>query len=207
MPSTTTAAGAAIEAATVEIRTLTVNGRQMTPGFLRQLPELRVINSDGTIDGTPWGFVSYHPDKCEAAKEHLHIVWQCGTALNRAFVPSPEGALFEHHAATQYAMSLIAEGATQHDGGSLRVIRSERGGLANARFNAWGMSFWAHIPHKFLLAWESGRSDVDALQAEAYENFGTSLRPSREVKEELPVDAYKASWRALRSLPQLFIGR
>lgn len=207
MPTTTTPLGAAVEPATVEIRTLTVNGRQMTPGFFRQLPELPAINVAGSINGTPWGFVNHHPDKCEDAKDHLHILWQNGDALNRAYVPSPEVAHFCHPKASEYVMALIAEGASRYDQDSpLSAYRSRDAGGAAAQVNLWGMSFWAPIPVAFLRAWDLGRNDLDALQESAVAS-GTQLRPSLEVARELPVEPYKASYRELSQLPQLFIGR
>lgn len=199
----------AIETATVQIRTLNVGTKSMTQGIFRQLPDQSVISTTGSIDGTPWGVVNYHPERCEDAKMHLHVVWQLGEELRRCSVSSPENALFEHPEAARYAMALVSEGAFQGDPNSpLDMFRSsERGGGARARVQVRGVLFWASLPLPFLQAWQMRRGDLEDLQAVAMEHFGTGLAPSAEIADLLPVDAYKASWRSLSGLPQLFIGR
>ena len=97
---------AEIHTATVEIKTLTISGKQVTLAVFRQLPEKPLINDDGTLNGIPWGRVNYHPDKkgCDSLTRvhryaHRHVVWQRGTELLRAtqvyiggYDPSPEYA-------------------------------------------------------------------------------------------------------------------
>jgi hypothetical protein len=78
-----------IETATVQIRTLNVGSKQMTQGIFRQLIEQPAIDNTGHVQGTPWGIVNYHPDRCDDAKEHLHVVWQLGDQLRRGFVLAP----------------------------------------------------------------------------------------------------------------------
>ncbi|MFD0422424.1 hypothetical protein [Streptomyces parvus] len=84
-----TTQNATITTATVEVKTLTISGKQVTLAVFRQLKEERLIAEDGTLNGEPWGSVNYHPDECSAAAEHLHVVWQKGNELRRAYV---EGA-------------------------------------------------------------------------------------------------------------------
>lgn len=206
MPTHLTTETATITTAAIEIRTLTIGRKQVTLAVFRQLREEPLIAEDGTLNGVPWGTVNYHPDKCGDAKEHLHVVWQHGDELRRSYVHGPEKARLKCRLAADYAMALIAEGASQLDGVSpLRVYRSREHGGAVALVNAWGVSFQARIPMSFMYAWEATAWDAEAKRKRAVETEAPMIRPSAEIKAELPADAYKAAWRALNQLPQLFI--
>jgi hypothetical protein len=87
---TLTAHEATITTATVEIRTLTVTGRQVTLAVFRQLLEERIEDHDGRLRGEPWGTVNYHPGKCADGPAHLHVVWQLGDELRRATARPPQ---------------------------------------------------------------------------------------------------------------------
>jgi hypothetical protein len=80
---------AQITTATVEIKTLTISGKQVTLAVFRQLREQPLISGDGELLGQPWGTVNYHPDKCAGLREHLHVVWQDGDTLYRALAMRP----------------------------------------------------------------------------------------------------------------------
>lgn len=205
MPKQLTTQNATITTAAVQMNTLTVSGKQVTLAVFRQLREQGVIAADGSINGIPWGNVNYHPDKCEAADNHLHTVWQLGSELRRSYVRSPEKAQMECQLAADYAMALIAEGASRFDQNSpLNVYRSREEG-AVALVNAWGVSFRARIPVSFQFAWDATGWDAESKRRQAVETEAPELRSSAEIKAELPVAAYKAAWQALNSLPQLFI--
>jgi hypothetical protein len=77
---------AAIATARVEIKTLTVSGKQVTLAVFRQLREEPLLIHDGVLEGQPWGVVNYHPDKCAALPSHWHVVWQRDTDLLRSMV-------------------------------------------------------------------------------------------------------------------------
>ncbi|MFD4592839.1 hypothetical protein [Streptomyces rubiginosohelvolus] len=81
-----TTQNATITTAAVEVKTLTISGKQVTLAVFRQLKEEPLIAEDGTLNGEPWGSVNYHPAKCSAAAEHHHVVWQRGNELRRAYV-------------------------------------------------------------------------------------------------------------------------
>jgi hypothetical protein len=79
---------ATITTAAIEIKTLTVRGKQVTLALYRQLIEEPLVD-DATADlvGVPWGKINYHPGNCEGDYgEHLHIVWQQGSELRRSAV-------------------------------------------------------------------------------------------------------------------------
>lgn len=86
---TLTVQSAEVRTATVEIKTLTISGRQVTLSVFRQLRERPVIGDDGlTLNGVPWGVVEYHPDpKACPAGDHLHVIWSRGSELFRDAVP------------------------------------------------------------------------------------------------------------------------
>jgi len=77
---------AEIHTASVEIKTLTLKGKQVTLAVFRQLRESPLIAESGDLNGVPWGIVNYHPDKCDRSPAHWHVVWQRGSDLFRAAV-------------------------------------------------------------------------------------------------------------------------
>lgn len=81
-----TTQNATITTAAVEVKTLTISGKQVTLAVFRQLKEEPLIAPDGTLNGEPWGVVNYHPDKCGDDPEHMHVVWQKGPDLRRSYV-------------------------------------------------------------------------------------------------------------------------
>lgn len=81
-----TTQNATITTAAVELKTLTVSGKQVTLAVFRQLREEPLIADDGTLNGVPWGTVNYHPDKCGDEASHWHVVWQRGSELRRSHV-------------------------------------------------------------------------------------------------------------------------
>lgn len=72
--------------AAVEVKTLTIRGKQVTLAVFRQLEEKLLLLEDGSLAGVPWGRVNYHPDKCADTGAHMHVVWQDGSELRRARV-------------------------------------------------------------------------------------------------------------------------
>lgn len=86
-----TAHEATIRTATVEIRTLTISGKQITLAVFRQLPQGDLIVRDYDTDiyrlqGPIWGIVNYFWGKCDYPESHLHVVWQLGDELRRSCV-------------------------------------------------------------------------------------------------------------------------
>lgn len=78
---------ASVTTMTVEVKTLTIGTRQVTQGIFRQLIDEDLISRDGSLNGTPWGHVTWHPDNCATSdRPHWHIVWQKGDELRRARV-------------------------------------------------------------------------------------------------------------------------
>lgn len=86
MPKQLTTQNATITTAAVEVKTLTISGKQVTLAVFRQLREEALIADDGALNGVPWGHVNYHPDRCGDQADHWHIVWQKGDQLRRSLV-------------------------------------------------------------------------------------------------------------------------
>lgn len=86
---------AEIKTASVEIRTLTISGKQVTLAVFRQLHEEQPPNDKAIAEA--WGTVNYCPTSaCKRSAratelygpwpEHRHLVWQKGTELRRTTV-------------------------------------------------------------------------------------------------------------------------
>ena len=79
---------ALIMTAIVEVKLLTISGKQVTLAVFRQLQdEGLILDWDSlALRGIVWGKVNYHFEKCEMGDEHLHLVWQLGDELRRCTV-------------------------------------------------------------------------------------------------------------------------
>lgn len=79
---------ATVKTATVEIKTLSVSGRQVTLSVFRQIPEGMLVDpATLNLRGIPWGKVNYRWGDCaQKGEEHLHIVWQEGLELRRSCI-------------------------------------------------------------------------------------------------------------------------
>ena len=86
---------AQITTATVEIKAMTVNGKQVTLAVFRQLYNEPLYDPfTWEAAGAPWCRVNYHPDKCDRDTiVHEHVIWQKGDELRRARVDRPSGTL------------------------------------------------------------------------------------------------------------------
>ena len=74
---------ATVRTAAVEIKALTIDGKQVTLAVFRQLPKEPVINENsGNLNGLVWGRVNYFFGGCNA--DHLHVVWQTNDELFRS---------------------------------------------------------------------------------------------------------------------------
>jgi len=79
---------ATIKTASVEIKALTVSGKQVTLALFRQIVEERLID-ESTLQyrGMPWGTVNYHLEMCkDMRRDHIHVVWQKGEELRRSAI-------------------------------------------------------------------------------------------------------------------------
>lgn len=81
---------AELHTATVELKMITVNQRQMTLSVFRQIPERRLIDGETMkLNGVPWGWVNYFwPDVKIPfnAKGAVQVVWQKDATLYRSVI-------------------------------------------------------------------------------------------------------------------------
>lgn len=133
---------AQVSTAKVEIKTLTISGKQVTLAVFRQLIEEQLIAENGRLKGVAWGTVNYHPDKCHDDDPHWHVVWQLGNELRRSKVSTtyqPEEkfwsrALTDVHAACVHHWLVTGE-ARYLQGGIFDQFQLDQ---------AWSQRRWAH---------------------------------------------------------------
>jgi hypothetical protein len=81
---------AVVRTATISVKVLTIEKRQVTLAVFRQLKQGEILDfNTGQLRGVPWGVVGYHPGApCLTSDEpHLHVVWQQGDELRRSTTP------------------------------------------------------------------------------------------------------------------------
>jgi hypothetical protein len=80
---------AVVHTASIDVKIMRLNKRQVTMSVFRQLDHQPIFLSDGSLCGTPWGRVNYtwngNPDGTA-----FHVVWQEGDRLKRSPVPRRE---------------------------------------------------------------------------------------------------------------------
>lgn len=84
-----TTENASIKTTSVDVRVMSISGKQMTLSVFRQLKEEQVIDPKTLqLLGTTWGTVNYFwGDDAKYSDGYLHVVWQSGNELRRALVP------------------------------------------------------------------------------------------------------------------------
>lgn len=88
----------------VEIRSLTVNEKQVTQSVFRQLYAENCLDCQGNARGQLWGRVNYR----WTGHEHEHLVWQLGDELRRDCLFSVMKAPEDKTAAVDKTADLIA---------------------------------------------------------------------------------------------------
>lgn len=176
-----TTQNATITTATVEVKTLTISGKQVTLAVFRQLREEPLIADDGTLNGEPWGRVNYHPDKCgEGYAEHWHIVWQCGSELLRSRVDTPAGFDYVTATGSHLASHWYSSAAADHYLTALVYMGLVAGGDSVLDIN--------HRPSG--LYWTEGTPDSHAAKLVLPEALaGTDLFPVKASAEQVAVQA------------------
>ncbi|MDV9170941.1 hypothetical protein R6V09_12445 [Streptomyces sp. W16] len=111
-----TTQNASITTVAVEVQALTISGKQVTLSVFRQLQEEKLVAHDGTLNGVPWGYVNYHPDKCSETAAHWHVVWQSGADLRRSrVIREPRWKLLDSPEADQLIGTSVLSWATDPD--------------------------------------------------------------------------------------------
>ena len=131
-----TAEEALIRTATVEIKAITISGKQMTLAVFRQLEEESIIDFDsGMLVGVPWGRVNYCGKDCPD-REHVHVLWQKGNELRRCII--------EHRCEDNYALREMKNELSRHEAGL--VQRMVLDGVDTVRWQGNGMTYDYECP-------------------------------------------------------------
>lgn len=125
---------ATLHTATISVKTLTLDKRQVTLSVFRQLQEepLLLIEGDSvSLAGVPWGRVNYCPGEknCRGVTAHMHVVWQSGDELRRAAV-AYEPDLKDRQQALASTVLLWLEGRYRLDDHASREDAAERLGFS-----------------------------------------------------------------------------
>jgi hypothetical protein len=193
---------ATISTATITIRTLTIDRRQVTLAVFRQLEEQEPVDSSAKLLGIPWGRVNYHPDGCKR-KGHVHVVWQTGDELRRGTLAEPCEPLVCHQA-THWLRRATAEGWTPKTvpdayQRSVQIRLVDDLPAARAYYDQDMHNAWTN-PKYFLetlqRSVEHWPSTVDLLER-AQRAWRTDVEGFYRYRDEI--------WPAILDLPQLFI--
>ena len=93
-----TVQNAEINTASITIRTLQVEGKQVTMGVFRQIPSEEIIvgADEPTLQGVGWGHVNYLLDDYHKYPDIygpvIHLVWQKGNDLRRTILQQKKEA-------------------------------------------------------------------------------------------------------------------
>ena len=103
---------AVLKTVTVDIRCLTLNGKQVTLSVFRQLQHEDLIDEQtANLTGTPWGRVNYCPTTKCYEEPHIHVVFQKGSELRRSVVLNnpleSQGFKKLSYASKQYAQAYL----------------------------------------------------------------------------------------------------
>jgi hypothetical protein len=193
---------AEIKTAAVEIKTLTISGKQVTLAVFRQIREERLIAEDGTLNGTPWGTVNYHPGTCilpVGVRDHWHVVWQSGVELRKSTVWEPAGAFTDD---SEWASDLVqAVHCTKGHQDSLWRVDSSRDLGLTVTFQIEGLPCWAPLPLSPDPRWpRDHQCKSEADLAEAQREFRAQVAAEKERRAR-----WAARCKEIADLPQLFI--
>lgn len=199
-----TARNAVINTAAVQIKTLTVAGKQVTLAVFRQLIEEHIFDFEaGALRGVGWGHVRYLID--QPAEKAIHLVWQRGEDLRRCIL---ERDLKQHHWTRQRADNLLASPI-------FPSLTSDQGWYTTrsvpAAWHTWrfGDEQDFRLPHPYL-----GIYGTPQDQEKKHENSRALAAYTAKIRAEMaPVldhvvqicEAYRRLIVPLFDLPQLFI--
>ena len=223
---------ATVKTASVEIKSLTVQGKQVTLSVFRQLQKEDVIDRHrGKLKGEPWGTVNYFWKDCGwySSDAHTHVVWQKGEELRRACVEAQPNKSGVNQAPINEAEALLArvlayqtikygwKPSSVPQGGerSIKVSWSQgRGETLSCRDTGHLFDIWRHGPEKKIRIWEERSLTYGgALTAEVFPD-GTDSYDYDEAVASINYDlalyhearnCYDKSFKTLRALDQLFI--
>ena len=220
---------AEVSTATVQVKTLTISGKQVTLAVFRQLMNEPLINLvTGELNGKPWGIVNYPLTECKDKPSHLHVVWQREHELMRSCVhktapwQGTEAAECVHYAGERMAISLAYKRELDQN---LITRRWGHSGDFMLAVSSCGINFEIELPKShgyynhsdFQFSgtpsdndWKEEERkkrllelDSESIAQSSQELIDTFNGAAREVREF--IDQYNDSYSQIESLDQLFI--
>lgn len=203
MPKQLTTQNASITTVAVEVKAITISGKQVTQSVYRQLQEAPLVTHQGTLNGTPWGYVNHCPERkfwndnrgewepCISGSDHRHIVWQYGSELRRSRVAEPPQWWPPHwsDSTDAYLQALFCTNGHKYPAG----VSSGYG--SSVAFGHNGTNCKASYPTNH----RSDECTTDRL-AELAEELTEDIGREHDRRARR-----KAIWQSLIELPQLFI--
>lgn len=214
-----TAENAVIKTASVEVKTLTISGKQVTLAVFRQLPRRELFDGETlALNGIAWGTVNYHPDKCHDEAEHIHVVWQDKQSLARFNFPErvgyqPKAVWHRQRMTLTYAHALIGEAVKEHGYMPATMTPLDKFLKGRVKFNSLSrihtlyLDIGAfdfpgeHYESKFLLKAVEGWNSCQSPPAKVYE---PGLLKAIEKEAEW-LARYSALYKTIANLDQLYI--
>tara|TARA_Y100000310_G_C20498898_1_gene722923 strand:- start:324 stop:926 length:603 start_codon:yes stop_codon:yes gene_type:complete len=190
-----TAHEAIVKTAQVEVKTLTIKGKQVTLSVFRQLQQERVLDPiSGNLLGMPWGKVNYFWGDC-IDEGHLHIVWKKGTELRRSCIGR----------ASSYPWGFRYSKAINESNQRLEDLKH----LYNC-YCKYGKDCYWQIGSKRLRDTIASldlteNDDLDLIWLEQKTKGLTDLHKEYIEEEEIKEARYQANYLMLENLDQLFI--
>ncbi|MET9362193.1 hypothetical protein ABZX93_14885 [Streptomyces sp. NPDC006632] len=206
MPKQLTTQNATITTAAVEVKALTIGGRQVTQSVYRQLREARLVSYEGTFRGNPWGYVNHCPERqywrsgesypCNDGHGHLHVIWQYGGELYRSRVTPPPAwhRALSNGWVDDYAQALYCLNDHSY-GPELRQLARV---VPSAEFTFDGMDCSAELPESPRKEGHECRGVVDLDACRDGLRSAVGHEYDRRAR-------HKALWQSMKELPQLFI--
>jgi hypothetical protein len=201
---------AEITTAAVEIKTLTVRGKQVTLALFRQLEEITLMSSrDGSLAGVPWGWVNYHPDKSCPSAGHIHVVWQKGNALYRSAVVTEEyyyDKVYPQEVVWDQWLMFYIEGYKGFELDTMEVRREK------LTFTIDEVEFRTSIPDYSIkrdgenITWSSMKPRLQVEELKSVDAEEVKQKVAESVKKELKRrELLENAYATITELPQLFI--
>lgn len=190
---------AEITPATIEIKTLTIDGKRMSAALYRQLHHRYPIDKQtGEWRGTPLGSVNIHTKDCDSKyaygeTDHRHVVWHHNGTLHTGAV-----GLINPHTDPYDSDEADAWGQARY---------CANGHKMPDEFNYYGNSYWYTFPDSSIRVrmqptyhggpCQHGSADVVRLAGD----LSAALRHEHQRRTRLAARIREAG-----QLPQLFIG-
>ncbi len=194
---------AQIKTAAIEIKALTVSGKQVTQSVFKQLQEECCIDFDSiTLKGLLWGHVNFKVNESE-----LNIIWQLGKELKRCVLLKHLNYFIDDHIYYFRAKKLFLEDINLYFNSSRSLCRLRDGsGISTDGLYCYGLS---SVISDLKRGW---MKDEEKLKHE--KNIEERNEKLKEVEINISaqiniidnkIDKYNKLLESLSDLPQLFI--